>query len=877
MLRPEGVGGRARASTPAVPPVGAWAVRRPRLEAALDAGDEARVTVVCGPRGTGKTSLLAGWAHRLVLVRGPDAVRWLAPDPRARPDEVVERLAARPHGSWPLTVVVDDVTDERLVAGLAEATARRRDQIHLVVGVEQHRLSPLPGTDERATLIGPDALWLDPDEAEEIVRSRFPALTDLDVTEARRIGAGWASAVVSAAQAITHARPQHGEGSGAHEPWLDLRALDELAAPLVDRLPADERATLLAVARHDLLERDDVLGLTGTPTALDHLARAAESGGLVTGARGTSGAPWVLHPVLRRYLRYRTSADGPERVVAVLAHRRALQYFGARGERARAVQHATAGQDPDTIVDALMEHGPSLLAELREDVFDAALTALPDDVAENEPSLVAVRALRHRVSGNVIAGLRDAARLRELDKAAAATRSPLPRSARHVVDRVLLALWEARYGLVAAHEAVASASTMLIAIDAGDQAELCTARRSWLSFELGAVNLWLGDVSQAALWTERGTTVAELDGSPRLLAAALAHRSVIEVVDGAYAAAAESARTSLGVAASSHLLTDPYTARAHVAAACTSFAHLDPESAWDHLASLEQMPPDELDPTVLTLARVTRGRLLTLEGDHEPAWEVLSGRSLRRADLPPQLGRLVAVARAELAAARWDVSALQREAQELDDLGHPQDGALFRGVAAMLAGDVPRARALLGELLQGPMVLPATGAAAAACLVRLTLAVDGGEAARPLLPDLLSRVATGAVDMLLVIAAGGDGLLADLLTDEARLPGGHPYAATALERLGRFRHRQAPVASGRDGSPGHRPREVVSRSLLTDREAAVLGHLRDGMSYEGIGHALFITPNTVKTHVRSLYRKLGVERAGQAVRRGRELGLLPPS
>ena len=63
---------------------------------------------------------------------------------------------------------------------------------------------------------------------------------------------------------------------------------------------------------------------------------------------------------------------------------------------------------------------------------------------------------------------------------------------------------------------------------------------------------------------------------------------------------------------------------------------------------------------------------------------------------------------------------------------------------------------------------------------------------------------------------------------------------------------------------------------LTRRELAVLRGLADGLSYTEVAHTLFITPNTVKTHVSSLYRKLGVERSAQALRAARQLGMLPP-
>ncbi|WP_113698884.1 LuxR C-terminal-related transcriptional regulator [Nonomuraea lactucae] len=61
---------------------------------------------------------------------------------------------------------------------------------------------------------------------------------------------------------------------------------------------------------------------------------------------------------------------------------------------------------------------------------------------------------------------------------------------------------------------------------------------------------------------------------------------------------------------------------------------------------------------------------------------------------------------------------------------------------------------------------------------------------------------------------------------------------------------------------------------LTEREQAVLRLLRGDSSLREIGHQLFVSPNTVKTHTRSIYRKLGATSREHAVRRARELGLL---
>lgn len=61
---------------------------------------------------------------------------------------------------------------------------------------------------------------------------------------------------------------------------------------------------------------------------------------------------------------------------------------------------------------------------------------------------------------------------------------------------------------------------------------------------------------------------------------------------------------------------------------------------------------------------------------------------------------------------------------------------------------------------------------------------------------------------------------------------------------------------------------------LTPKELEVLRLLATRLSRREIGERLYVSLNTVKTHQRAVYRKLGVEHRGAAVARGRELGLL---
>ena len=69
-----------------------------------------------------------------------------------------------------------------------------------------------------------------------------------------------------------------------------------------------------------------------------------------------------------------------------------------------------------------------------------------------------------------------------------------------------------------------------------------------------------------------------------------------------------------------------------------------------------------------------------------------------------------------------------------------------------------------------------------------------------------------------------------------------------------------------------------ARSVVTDeltaREEAVLRLLPSGLSAREIGGELGISHETIKTHTKSIYRKLGASSRRDAVARARELELL---
>ena len=116
-----------------------------------------------------------------------------------------------------------------------------------------------------------------------------------------------------------------------------------------------------------------------------------------------------------------------------------------------------------------------------------------------------------------------------------------------------------------------------------------------------------------------------------------------------------------------------------------------------------------------------------------------------------------------------------------------------------------------------------------------------------------------------VLSADGDDAGALALAGEARsLLTATPAGADAqFARLARLDRRLAT-----------RPSPLAAGNSLTEREIAVLRLLGGTLSAREIGQHLYVSQNTVKTHIKSIYRKLGATSRDEAVARGRDSGVI---
>ena len=124
--------------------------------------------------------------------------------------------------------------------------------------------------------------------------------------------------------------------------------------------------------------------------------------------------------------------------------------------------------------------------------------------------------------------------------------------------------------------------------------------------------------------------------------------------------------------------------------------------------------------------------------------------------------------------------------------------------------------------------------------------------------DTMLRLASVLYD--LGDSAGAAGLLAEARAVLASRPDGAKAQLIRAEQLAKQ------LAS--------RQRLQQLAAPLTDREEEVLRLLRGTLSLREIGQELFLSANTIKTHARAIYRKLGVSTRQEAVERGHQMGIL---
>lgn len=196
------------------------------------------------------------------------------------------------------------------------------------------------------------------------------------------------------------------------------------------------------------------------------------------------------------------------------------------------------------------------------------------------------------------------------------------------------------------------------------------------------------------------------------------------------------------------------------------------------------------------------------------------------------------------------------------DIGSPSGDTGPRPSFVTGAGSQPLKGRILGHLALA-QALSGDLAAACASAARATDAAGGAKE-----PDGLAA-AELALAWVCLLRADDRGAERHADAAAALGPCSSAVPVLALVRGEVSRLRAAPSAA-----PSPHRAMLLAIDPLTARELEVLHHLDALLPTEEIAGAMYVSVNTVKTHVRAILRKLSVERRYDAVRRARQIGLL---
>lgn len=898
-------------------------VSRPRLlvpfDELADAACPLSVVVVVAPAGAGKTVLASQW------VRGhgePPEVRWL---PASLHDDLVPALlnaAGRPNGAVLEVGRPDDEASEhaRVVQMLRAATdtGQRRavlvvDDAHLLAHRKVRLLARILGAAPEAVpmalltrrdlplpvvplelagrlqVIRAGQIQFREEEAKELVRSYVPRATSADLRVLQERTHGWAAALILGARALQVADDP--EAARALLGSTDQPVLDYLLVEALDALPDETLRVLQVCSSEPELTSESVEALTGSAEAVDLLASLARDGLLVTAYPAShatvsstelgGGVIWQLHPLLREYLRRRSPQSAE---VEHEGHVRGVRHARAIGDPVAAVRHAVLSGDHDLVSEVVVDMGPDLVLGGNHDVLLSGVEAVPTELHHASPSISAVQALHCRAVGDVPGALRFADDAR---RSLRSGRGTLPDTEAQV-DVVSLELWLARFGRCDARAAIRSAHVLLETLSTVSAVRACT-----LLVELAATEAWIDDIEGAHAHITDALVLARTARSPRLTSASLALQSVLTVIEGRAAAAAVLANDAIALREDVGGPDDVDSTRAHIALAWSSFHALDLASAQRHLDVVRQAVTAAYEPLTVMLALVLRARLLIEGGRVDDADRLLATPVAVPTPIPRFANALVSVTKAQLAAITGAEADVIKETQILHDLGCPDEATLHAAITLAHEGHVREAVDELTELMELPPANRVTRAATETIRLVLLLMAGRVQEAEAALPHMLTLIGHDRLLHVLTSAVRTEEPLCAMLYQEVQRPDCHPFAATALaalrsyRRAYRVRHRpglgidsdapgddQSPAASGLDGTDHAHPAAAALPVELTPRELAVIRQLALGGSYGDVASALYVTINTVKTHLASAYRKLGATRKAEALQVARDLGLV---
>ncbi len=649
----------------------------------------------------------------------------------------------------------------------------------------------------------------------------------------------------------------------------DRFVVDYLAEEVLERQPDEIRTFLLHTSVLDRFTGplcDAVTGGSGGRAMLERLDRA----NLFLVPLDDRRLWYRYHHLFADVLRARLLDEEPERRYEL--HRRASDWYEASGDQPEAIAQAMAGHDIERAAGLIELAAPPMFRTRQEATARRWLTALPDALFAARPVLSIELVAAFMVSGET-AGVE-----RLLDG--------IERWLDPGVDpTTMIVFHHEEFTRLPAQVEVYRAALALIAGDTEG-----TIEHANHALDLAEPTDHLRRGSAAALVALAHWTVGDLESASRRYAEAVASLTAagnISDVLGCSLALADIrlAQGRLGVAvriyeaglelAESHGVVRG-TADMHVGLSGVLLERNDIDAARRHMEASTQLGEPAGLPQHAYRWRVAMARIRRAEGDAALALDLLDeAERAYNTDLSPAV-RPVAAVKAQAQLADGDTAAGRRWASERglapgDDLSYVREYE-----------HITLARVLVASHDDDPDDRPARDAAR--LLERLLAAAEAGQRTGSAIEILIGL-------SLAHQACGNDRAAADALEQALVRAEPEGYVRLFVDELPAL----APLlrAASRHGTSGDHARRVLAAApgaavdagppvatsikglvdVLSSRELDVLRLLRSDLSGPDIARELVVSLNTVRTHTKNIYMKLGVNNRREAVRRAGELGL----
>jgi LuxR family maltose regulon positive regulatory protein len=853
-------------------------VRRERLLERLSAAVAGcRVTLVAGPPGAGKTTLLASWTSAgsvpgrpawVSLDRHDDSparfwstvVAALAgvgalPDARlvdaiASPafpallGELPASLAAALADDAPVVLVLDDfheISDARLLDGMATIVRLAPPPFRLVLATRRDPDLPLPRLRLSGQLgeVRADALAFTADETRKLLAGRGRPLGDREVALLLERTEGWAGALALAAMTIGGDDPAPAISRFAGD---DRAVADYLASEVLDSLPEETRDFLVATSVVDRICGGLADAITGEDTGAATLEDLARANCFVL-ASGDGDAWFRYHVLFREFLRSRL-ARLPEHDRREL-HARAATWLAWNDHPVEAMPHAVAAEEWSFAGNLVADHWVDAHLTGHSAVLRPLLKMLPPQLAEQDPAVAVAFAALHLEAGDTTAA----------DRAMALAHGGLDDAELDGADGQLLAV----VALLRARCRGSAAEAIEVALGGLGAAESAPPEQRALVLSLlGAAELWSGALDDAGAHLRSALAIARQVGNDYLVLGALGHLALVELLEGRLQLAARLAGEAVEAAELAGFSDVPQASAALLATGWAGLYACDPEAdaVLERAAAAARGSGD--DPLRLAIAAVRALGALAQDGGARHGLSLLHAETAELGDwdAPVLVDALLRTSEIRL------LLAAGSEAEALGRIGRvpAATAAVLRARAALTHADPAPALEALAPWLDDDASTPALRIEAhvlAAVARHRRLDYAGATV------SLEAALALAGSDRWPWVFLQAGPSLRDLLTRQVRAGTAHRGLVEDLRvRL----ERSASAAPTGGVKPLLEP--------LSAREKTILSYMETMLSTEEIASELFLSTNTVKTHAKSIYRKLGVSRRRQAVLRGRALELL---